>query len=264
MATLDEALAGFAELDAAELGHPWTWREGKMDVRHALYRTLEDAQELLVPAAAAPLPESARILALAQRAFGDLRGLLIGLPAEHFDRGPADGEWSIRQVLRHMIVIERRYEMQTRYAIDRADDDPMRIAADRLGEAEVVDDRGDATALLTRLGAARAETNRSLGDLPPAAMTRPTQWIHYQIDVRFRLHRFAAHVVEHTVQCEKTLAALGWRVTEGRAIARRISAALGELEGLGAAAEAREIEGRLVERLASVKSTLAAGAAGRG
>ena len=94
-------------------------------------------------------------------------------------------------------------------------------------------------------------------------MTRPTQWIHYQIDVRFRLHRFAAHVVEHTVQCEKTLAALGWRIAEGRGIARRISAALGELEGLGAPADARAIEGRLVARLPSVKAALAAGAAGR-
>jgi uncharacterized damage-inducible protein DinB len=252
--TLDEALIGFAELDAAELGQPWTWRDGKMDVRHALYRTLEDAQELLVPAAAAPLPESGRILALAQRAFGDLRGLLIGLPAEHFDRGPAEGEWSIRQVLRHMIVIERRYEMQTRYAVERADDDPMRIAADRLAEAEEVDDRGDAAALLSRLGAARAETHRSLGDLPPAAMTRPTQWIHYQIDVRFRLHRFAAHVVEHTVQCEKTLAALAWPETEGRRVVRQIWSLVGELEGLGAAKELAALAAAVEERRGSVKA----------
>ena len=252
MTTLDEALAGFAELDAGELGHPWTWRDGKMDVRHALYRTLEDAQEMLVPAAAAPLPESGRILALAQRAFGDLRGLLIGLPAEHFDRGPSEGEWSIRQVLRHMIVIERRYQMQTRYAVDRAEADPMRIPADRLPAPATIDASGDAGALLARLGAARAESNRLLDDVPPAAMTRPTVWIHYQIDVRFRLHRFAAHVVEHTIQCEKSLAALGWHPTEGRRVVRRVAAAIAELEGLGARAEARELEARLVERFASV------------
>jgi hypothetical protein len=58
--------------------------------------------------------------------------------------------------------------------------------------------------------------------------------------------------VEHTIQCEKTLHALGWRPTEGRQIARRLAAVLGEVDGLGAVAEAREIEARLGERLATV------------
>jgi len=77
-------------------------------------------------------------------------------------------------------------------------------------------------------------------------------WVKVEIDVRFRLHRFAAHVVEHTIQCEKTLAALGWRPTEGRRIVRQVAAALGELEGLGAFTEARAIEARLAERFGSV------------
>ena len=74
---------------------------------------------------------------------------------------------------------------------------------------------------------------------------------HYDVDVRFRLHRFAAHLIEHTVQCEKALAALGWRATEGRRIVRRLSTLLGEVEGLAGRAAAHEIETRLVERSAS-------------
>jgi hypothetical protein len=77
------------------------------------------------------------------------------------------------------------------------------------------------------------------------------QWIQYDVDVRFRLHRFAAHLAEHTVQSEKTLAALGWRATEGRRIVRRLTALMGEVESLAGAACAREIETRLVERCAS-------------
>lgn len=76
-------------------------------------------------------------------------------------------------------------------------------------------------------------------------MTRPTIWVRREVDVRFRLHRFASHLVEHTVQCEKTLDALAWHQAEGRRIVRRVTAALGELEGLGAGAEACEIEARL-------------------
>lgn len=254
MTDFETALAGFATFDETALSRAWSWRDGKMDVRFALYRTLEDAQEAYVRVAAAPHPESRRILALAQRAFGDLRGLLLGRPAELLDRVPREGEWSLRETFRHMLLVEKRYGLQTRYAVERAEADPMRIPDDRLPTAAQLDASGDAGALLARLGEARAETARWLGDVAAAAMTRPSGWMHYRIDVRFRLHRFAAHVIEHTIQCEKTLAALGWRATEGRRIVRRVTATLGEVEGLGGRAAAREIGARLAERFASTRS----------
>jgi hypothetical protein len=222
-----------------------------MDVRYALYRTLEDAKEAHVIVSARPHPESRRILSLAQRAFGDLRGLLIGLPADLLDRAPRAGEWPIRETLGHMLTVERRYALQTLYAIERADSDPMRIPDDRLPTGAQINAGGGIGEILTRLGGARAETNRRLGNLAPAALTRPTVWAQYDIDVRFRLHRFAAHVAEHTIQCEKTLAALGWQPTEGRRIVRQLAALVGEIEGLGALDETREIEKRLADRLAS-------------
>jgi hypothetical protein len=86
------------------------------------------------------------------------------------------------------------------------------------------------------------------------ALTRPSRWIDYEIDVRFRLHRFAAHIVEHTIQCEKALHALGWRPTEGRRIARRLAGLLGEIEGLGAVAAVRELETRLIEHATPAKA----------
>ena len=172
------------------------------------------------------------------------------MPADLLDQAPRDGEWPIRETLRHMLAIERRYALQTLYAIERADADPVRIPDDRLPTAAQLDATGGIGEVLARVGDARAETNRRLGDVAPAAMTRPTVWAHYDVDVRFRLHRFAAHVIEHTIQCEKTLVALGWRPTEGRRIARQLAALVGEIEGLGGFAEAREIEQRLAERLA--------------
>jgi hypothetical protein len=250
-ADVDAALERFAALDEKELGQPWRFNDKTMDVRYALYRTIEDAQEMLVGAAAGPHPESRRILALAQRAFGDLRGLLIGLPSDLLDRAPRDGEWPVREVLRHVIWIEGRYAVQTRYAVDRGDGDPMRVADDKLPTLAQIDATGDIAQILARLAGARAETDRRLGDLPAAAMIRPTQWVHYDVDVRFRLHRFAAHIVEHTVQSEKALAAVGWRATEGRRIVRRLAALIGEIEGFADSASAREVEKRLVERAAS-------------
>ena len=253
MRDFDAAVAGFAALDEAALARPWSWRDGQMHVRYALYRTLEDAQEVLVRVADGRLPESRRILALAQRAFGDLRGLLAGLAPDLLDKAPRSGEWPVREILRHMLTVERRYALQTIYALERAESEPMRIPDDRLSAAAQIDMSGDLDALLATLGEARAETNRRLGDVAPEAMTRPTVWVHYQIDVRFRLHRFAAHVVEHTIQCEKALVDVGWRQTEGRRIVRHVAAQIGEIEGLGCVAEARDLEARLVERFRSAR-----------
>lgn len=252
MSDYDAALARCGTLDEDVLGQPWSFRGRPMDVRDALYRTLEDAQEALVRASAGDHPESRRILALAQRAFGSLRALLAGLPGEWLDRAPRAGEWSIREIVAHMVAVEQRYALQTQYAVDRTDADPMRIADSRLPSLTPASAGGEVEALLARLAEARAETDRWLGHVPAAKMTRPTIWAGYEIDVRFRLHRFAAHVEEHTVQCEKTLQTLGWRPTEGGRIARRLAAVLGEVEGLGAVKEAREVEAWLVERLASV------------
>lgn len=251
----DTALMRVAALDEEALGRRWLYRDRPMDVRYALYRTLEDAQELYVEVAAQSHPESRRILSLAERAFGDLRGLLAGLPADLLDRQPREGEWPLRETLRHVLVVERRYALQTLYAIERGDSDPVRIPDDRLPTPVQMDVSGDVGAILERIALARAETNRRLGDVALAAMTRPTTWVHYDVDVRFRLHRFAAHVVEHTIQCEKTLAALGWRLTEGRHIARRLAALVGEIEGLGATDEAREMKAQAAERLASMSAS---------
>jgi hypothetical protein len=249
---LDRVLTAWTALDEAALARPWTWRGGTLDVRNALYWTLVEAQHALTRATALPHPESRRILALAQRAFGDLRGQLVGLPDELIDKAPAPGEWPVREVLAHMVNVEQRYALQTAYAVERTDADPIRMAADRLPPLSGGDTGGDVGALLARLAAERAATDRRLGALPPAAMTRPTVWIHFAIDVRFRLQRFAAHIAEHTIQCDKTLMALGWREPEARRIVRQIWMLVGELEGLGADAELAALASAAEERAAGL------------
>jgi hypothetical protein len=249
---IDAALAGFAALDEAELSRPWSWRGAKLDVRYALYRALEEAQEANVRATAEQHPESRRILALAQRVLGDLRGLLTGLPAALLDRAPRPGDWSIREVVAHLLAVEQRYALHTIYAVERSDSDPVRLPDDRLPPLAPSGDGSSVRETLGRLTEARGETNRRLGSLPAASMMRPTIWAGANVDVRFRLHRFGSHLAEHRVQCEKLLADLGWRPAEGWRIVRRVTAELGELEGLGAGGEAQAIEARLAERFASL------------
>jgi len=166
MTEFDAALSSVAALDEEALGRPWSFRGQPMDVRYALYRTIEDAQEAHVRVAGRPLPESRRILSFAQRAFGDLRGLLAGLPADLIDRVPRAGEWPVREVLRHMWVIERRYALQTLYALERADSDPVRIADDRLPTSAQMDVTGGIDEVLARLGEARAESRHLCRGMP--------------------------------------------------------------------------------------------------
>src|SRR5262249_61863086 len=114
MSDFDEALRGFAALDEAALARPWSWHDKAMDVRFALYRTLEDAQEARVRLSDARYPESRRILALAQRAFGDLRGLLAGLPADGLDRAPSAGAGAQREAPRPDRPVQRRHARPAR------------------------------------------------------------------------------------------------------------------------------------------------------
>src|SRR5262250_2689919 len=152
----DAALTRCGVLHEEALARPWTWRGRQMDVRYALYRTLEDAQEVYVRVAAGDHPESRRILALAQRAFGSLRALLAGLPATWLDRAPREGEWSIQAIVPHVAAVEQRYALQTKYAVDRTDADPIRIADSKLPSLTPASAAADIGTLLARLGEARA------------------------------------------------------------------------------------------------------------
>lgn len=57
--------------------------------------------------AAQSMPQ--RMLARAMEAYGYFLGAMVGLEDEQLDRAPEPGEWSARQVLEHMIAIQRSY-----------------------------------------------------------------------------------------------------------------------------------------------------------
>lgn len=194
--------------------------------------------------AAPPASESARILELAQIAFGRLRGLLAGVDDDLLDRAPADGEWSLRQTLAHTIGVERSYRANTEFALARGDADPLSLPADavvrtaagehRRPRPDPADTSGSVLEIVEALARRRAETDAALADLSEAQLRRPSQWGAVNdssvIDVRFRLHRFASHIAEHTVQCETTVAQLGVPLTDARVIVRAIGAARGAHE----------------------------------
>ncbi|HKW79167.1 MAG TPA: hypothetical protein VJQ09_08690, partial [Candidatus Limnocylindria bacterium] len=104
----------------------------------------------------------------------------------------------------------------------------------------------------------RAETDAALAGTLSADLARPSQWSAvdelFDVDVRFRLHRFGAHLVEHTQQVEKSLRQLGQDETDAQAYVRQISI-------IRARHERRSPEGvrrRLDEQIDAVAEALAA------
>jgi hypothetical protein len=55
-------------------------------------------------------------------------------------------------------------------------------------------------------------------------------WEDIHFPIRHRLHRYEAHLIQHTVQVDKTLAAIGQLPSETRRLIRHVFAALAEVE----------------------------------
>ena len=225
--TLEESLRSLTRVADADLARVWEWPgKGPADLRNAFFYLMSEEQEALV-AAASPVSEADRILTLAQRAFGDLRGLLLAVPDALLDREPAPGEWSIRKTMEHTIRVERSYRANTQHALLRRDDDPLILPEDRRPKPEPADTAGDALAMTLALARRRSETDAALSPTVGTDLARPSEWsavdTPFAVDVRFRLHRFGVHIVEHTHQLEKTLEALGQAETDAQAYVRQIS-----------------------------------------
>ena len=121
-------------------------------------------------------PRLVELLAALDAARRELAAALERVPSHLRDRAPADGAWSVAQVLEHLALVEGRSmaafervaaEAPPRDAADAVDDDAHRLddapVLDRTARVvapEMVQPTGDATAAeaWTRLGAARERT----------------------------------------------------------------------------------------------------------
>lgn len=260
MGVFEKALATFASLSDAELGRELGAPQ-RPSPRFLLYESLRDEQQALVSAHQEWRPsESERALLLAQEAFGDLQGLLVGRSNELLDRTPARGEWTLRQVLRHVLATEMRYAAQILYSAHRGEDEPVGIPPERLpcDRETPPDPRDTATRsgaverILDAIATARAETDALAGGLPPEALARPSLWGTREVHVRRRLHQVAAHLVEHTIQCQKTLSALGVADGDARHVVRRIAATRAAHEAISDDTTLRELDAAHGERVALI------------
>ncbi|MFN8556090.1 MAG: DinB family protein [Dehalococcoidia bacterium] len=189
--------------------------------------------EALFDAGHRPTPAH-RTLAAGRRLRGRLMGALVGLTAAQFDQGWGEDEWSVRRVAGHLIAVDRRYRIGARHAVERfraGGVGPLRPPdagmPERTGRAE---SEGTMAEVLAQLQEAHDEAMDGLANVAGAELEAPTNWASWDVDVRFRLQRFADHDREHLVQIRKTLAAIGFVPTEPQRLLEEAAAARGDLE----------------------------------
>lgn len=255
----------------AELERDYAWRYHDEGLRFALIGTYHELRDLAATTAAERAvlfrrPTIAqRVLAQYHAAYRDLQAILLGADDALATRAPAPGEWPIWLTLWHMIETEQSFFPRCRYAVDQmhAGVDPQVMSDDERWALLAEDPASDPARLLqviygdavrTLEQEAHAATPdapqagyaaligyydglhdaiiRDLATLADAETLALSQWWEdAPIPVRYRLHRFDAHLRQHTIQVEKTLAALGAAPSEAMRLLRLVYAALAEAEG---------------------------------
>ena len=250
--TLLQAVEQFARaghgLTEADLERDWTWGAYDEGLRYAFFRTYEELRELAAASVAArslhgpAISAAHRALAQHHAAYRDLQALLFGLPDAELDRAPAEGEWPLRTVLEHIIGAEGGFYVVVRYAIERrrsCDGRPIELPEafreQLLGperprfEAALAGPLAEIWAYYERLHQRVLHEFASIDAEEAQAPSR--YWEGYDLPLQFRLHRFDAHLRQHTIQAEKTLDALGRTPSEAMRLLRLIYAALADAEG---------------------------------
>jgi uncharacterized damage-inducible protein DinB len=144
-------------------------------------------------------------------ARGDLQAALAVLSDDDLDdrTGLPDDEWSLRQILEHLIVVERYYTMDAEHALAQfhAGEPHGDLPADEL---QIERPGASLADLIHELDEVRGHAISTLGNLTDAELRAPSLWEGITIDVRFLLMRFAFHEREHTDQLRK------WHVYRGK------------------------------------------------
>jgi DinB superfamily len=237
-----ETVSRLAGMSESALIEPRPWRGGTADLRHVLGWLAEGDENafgrICQTLALLGRPPTVAQLAMVEagRFRGRLLGSFIGLSETQFDAPPGPGEWSVRRVLGHVIATDLRYAIAVRYAVERArtgGTGPLRppdaALPSRIGEAFANGSMNEAIDELSRTGDG---LSTELGAIPDSLLDAPTNWVAWNLDVRFRLHRFAAHLREHTIQVAKVLHAFGFAQTEAQLFLGEAMAARGALEAL--------------------------------
>jgi uncharacterized damage-inducible protein DinB len=231
------------ELPDTEMDRAWVWREyDEEGLRFALLMAQHELRDLAVRLAAmrpAQPSQAQRILGQYHYAYRDLTGALAGLRDDDLDRVPAEGEWPVREVILHMLGADSGFLGTVQYARDPDRPADEEKAGDRWpawrkehGYAAPSAVPGGIAGVRNTMFETHRRVLRELADLSDEDLDRPAGFWDGVKPIRFRLHRFEAHYVQHTIQIDKTLLAIGRGPSEARRLVRVLYRDLAAVEML--------------------------------
>ncbi len=244
---LTNAVERFADLmlpiSEKELERTWVWKDHDEEgIRFAFFVTIQELRQLAVQLAATrkPLTQAQHILGQYHKQYMDLQSAVFGISKEDSECAPAEGEWPVRQVYAHILGAEIGFSTVVRYALEghragtwkperMSDEDETRIAgmSDDEYHALMRGPFGDMLAFHREFHPTIINEFSSITD---AELELPsTFWEETRFPIRHRLHRYEAHFIQHTVQIDKALVAIGQAPSESKRLIRYLFAALAEV-----------------------------------
>jgi DinB family protein len=239
-------------LSDADLDTTYAWEEyDEEGLRFALLVAHHRLRETTATVAAArlgagkPFTEAQRILAQVHEAYRDLTGALAGTSDAEMDAAPPDEQWSLREVLKHILGAESGFLAAILTALDAVragrpsePDEGAFKSRRRPGE----DPSGSRADALNALFRSHVAILRALDGVADTELATPSWlWEDTGYSIRFRMHRLEEHMRQHTIQVDRTLVALGHPPTEAERLVRNVYVALAGLESVSDAGVGREL-----------------------
>jgi len=280
---LTRAVENFASvmhpLSEDVLEKEWIWKDHDEEgIRFAFFVTLQELRQLAVTLSALrPKPTPAQhILGQYHASYLELQAAIIGLTAEDADKVFAEGEWNLKRVYTHILGADINFTAVVRYALERhragnwTPDKMLDKDADRLvnmtdEEYETLtNDSLEAMQIFHRKF--HREIIQDFSQITNEELELPsTFWEETRFPIRHRLHRYEAHYVQHIIQIDKTLVAIGQPPNESKRLIRKVYAALAEAESIMIGTEKMDDTAILAtalsinERTKKIESLLGAG-----
>lgn len=245
---LKSAVENFATfllpLSEKDLEREWIWKDHDEEgIRFAVFVTIQELRQLAVTLAATrkPITQAQHIMGQYHKQYMDLQAAIFGLSAKDSERAPAKNEWPVRKIYSHILGTEINFSAVIRYALEghrsgtwipgrMSDEDDIRIIGMNESQYDILTN-GPLPDMLKYLHGFHPIIIEEFSRITDDELELPsTFWEETRFPIRHRLHRYEAHFIQHTIQIDKTLAAIGQSPTETKRLIRHLFAAAAEVD----------------------------------
>jgi hypothetical protein len=227
-----------------DLERAWIWKDHDEEgIRFAFFVTIQQLRQLAVMLASKrkPVTQVQHILGQYHKQYMDLQATILRLSEEEAGQAPSEDEWPVRRVYAHILGAEIGFSAVISFALEghRAgnwkperitDEDETRISGLSENEYDTLMD-GSFKDMLTFHHEFHPKLVQEFSSITDNELELPSaMWEETRFPIRHRLHRYEAHFIQHTVQIDKTLVAIGQAPSETKRLIRYLFAALAEVE----------------------------------